>query len=64
MSETELVCERCGRVLRPWPLKRADLCSPKEWVYCIRQLDRVSEPRTQLVEEPRTHQTAEPETQL
>ena len=29
-------CLRCGRVLDPWPLRRADVCSPKHWARCIR----------------------------
>lgn len=32
-----MTCERCGREMRPWPLKRGDRCSPKDWVACIRQ---------------------------
>lgn len=31
-----VTCPRCKREARGWPLKRADLCSPKHWVYCIR----------------------------
>lgn len=31
-------CPRCGRVNDPWPLKRADVCSPKDWAVCIRVL--------------------------
>lgn len=30
-------CDRCKRELRPWPLKRGDRCSPKDWAVCIRQ---------------------------
>lgn len=31
------VCDRCGRELRDWPIQRGNRCSPKAWVYCIRQ---------------------------
>lgn len=31
-----LVCDRCGRQAVGWPLKRADVCSGPDWVYCIR----------------------------
>lgn len=27
-------CPKCGRELRPWPLKRG--CAPKDWAHCIR----------------------------
>jgi hypothetical protein len=29
-------CYRCKREMKPWPLKRADVCSSKDWVSCIR----------------------------
>lgn len=29
-------CPRCERRVEPWPLKRADVCAPREWVVCIR----------------------------
>lgn len=29
-------CPVCGRELRPWPLDRPAVCSPKSWAYCIR----------------------------
>jgi hypothetical protein len=31
-----MICPRCGRQAVGWPLKRADVCSPKNWVDCIR----------------------------
>lgn len=30
-------CDRCKRETNGWPLKRADVCSPKHWARCIRQ---------------------------
>lgn len=32
------VCPVCGRELRPWPLYRGRNCSPRDWVYCIREV--------------------------
>lgn len=34
-------CPRCDREARGWPLERADRCSPRDWVYCIRQPEAV-----------------------
>lgn len=31
-----MLCPRCKREMVGWPLKRADVCSPKYWVSCIR----------------------------
>jgi hypothetical protein len=31
-----LICPRCRREVRPWPIKRYDVCAPKDWIYCIR----------------------------
>ena len=33
---TSPVCDKCGRSVRPWPLKRGARCSPVDWAYCIR----------------------------
>lgn len=30
-------CPRCDREAVGWPLERGDRCSPRDWVYCIRQ---------------------------
>lgn len=30
------ICDKCGREVKPWPLERGNRCSPKDWVYCIR----------------------------
>jgi hypothetical protein len=32
------VCPRCKRVATGWSLRRADVCSPKDWAQCIRQM--------------------------
>jgi hypothetical protein len=31
-----MTCPKCGREWHPWPIKRPNLCAPKEWVNCIR----------------------------
>jgi len=31
-----VICPRCKRRAEGWPLRRADICSPKNWVNCIR----------------------------
>lgn len=31
-----MICAKCKRAVHPWPLQRGDRCSPKSWVYCIR----------------------------
>lgn len=31
-----MTCPRCQRETHGWPLRRADVCSPKAWVACIR----------------------------
>jgi hypothetical protein len=41
MTTGLICCPRCHREVDPWPLKRADICSPKDWAYCIRQMDNV-----------------------
>lgn len=34
----QLLCDRCGRPVVGWPLKRGgDICSPDQWVNCIRE---------------------------
>lgn len=45
-----VTCNRCGREAVGWPLARADLCSPRDWVSCIREPEsvvRVGEKRAQ-----------------
>ena len=37
LEPVAVTCDRCKREMRPWPLRRADVCSPKDWAYCIRQ---------------------------
>lgn len=32
-----VTCPRCKRWTTGWPLKRADVCSPADWVDCIRE---------------------------
>jgi len=34
-----MTCPRCKREVRPWSLRRGAKCSPKDWVYCIRNDD-------------------------
>ena len=36
-----MTCPRCKREVRPWLLKRADVCAPKDWVVCIRQYEDI-----------------------
>lgn len=38
IARAPIICPRCGRENHPWPLKRADVCSPKDWAHCIRVL--------------------------
>lgn len=33
---TERICPRCKRATDGWPLRRADVCSPRWWGRCIR----------------------------
>jgi len=37
----EVICPRCKRLAVGWPLKRADICSPKYWRNCIREPESV-----------------------
>lgn len=32
-----VTCPRCKREAVGWPLSRHDVCSPKDWVKCIRE---------------------------
>jgi hypothetical protein len=32
----DVICPRCKRKAVGWPLKRADVCSPKDWADCLR----------------------------
>jgi hypothetical protein len=36
-----VICPRCGREVHPWSLRRADVCSPDGWVYCIRTFEGI-----------------------
>jgi hypothetical protein len=36
-----VICPRCGREAKGWPLKRGDRCSPSDWVSCIRDPDLI-----------------------
>jgi hypothetical protein len=36
-----MICPRCKREAVGWPLRRADRCSPKDWVRCLREPDNV-----------------------
>ncbi len=31
-----MTCDKCGRAVYPWILKRGAVCSPKDWAHCIR----------------------------
>ena len=33
------ICPRCKRKAVGWPTKRPDVCSPVDWVHCIRNLE-------------------------
>lgn len=37
-----IICDRCGRETRDWPIKRPDVCSPKDWQYCIRTPENIA----------------------
>lgn len=37
-----IICPRCKRAVRPWPLRRADVCSPPGWSLCIRNISPIS----------------------
>ena len=37
-----MICPRCKREAVGWLLKRADVCSPKEWAHCLRELDAIA----------------------
>jgi hypothetical protein len=48
----QLLCDRCGRPVVGWLLKRADVCSPDRWENCIREPQAVLNGwRTRLVKE-------------
>lgn len=32
-----MICPRCKREAKGWPVYRADVCSPSDWVSCIRE---------------------------
>ncbi len=36
-----IVCPRCQREALGWPLRRADLCSPKGWAFCLREPEAI-----------------------
>lgn len=36
-----MICPRCKREATGWPLRRADLCSPRDWVNCIRNPEAI-----------------------
>lgn len=38
---SDIICPRCKRVAAGWPLVRADVCSPKDWYRCLRNLETV-----------------------
>ena len=38
-------CPRCGREAVGWLLKRADVCSPKDWGVCIREPETIEAKR-------------------
>lgn len=40
-DDGQLRCDRCGRVVSPWPCQRPEVCSPKDWANCIRQIEPV-----------------------
>lgn len=37
-----VICPRCKREAVGWPLKRRDICSPKDWIYCLREPNTVT----------------------
>jgi hypothetical protein len=47
-----MICPRCKRLLEPWPLKRNDMCAPKDWKVCIRTVENVrAQERRQAVKD-------------
>ncbi len=36
-----VVCPRCQREALGWPLRRADLCGPKDWAFCLREPEQI-----------------------
>ena len=38
-----MLCPRCKREAVGWPLRRADVCSPRDWAVCIREPETVEE---------------------
>jgi len=45
MEPQSLICPRCGRKVEPWPVERADVCSPKDWEVCIRTFENIEKER-------------------
>lgn len=43
------LCPRCGRPVKPWPLKRADVCAPDDFQDCIRHWPDIMKAERQLV---------------
>jgi len=42
-------CPRCRRPVKPWPLRRADICSPDDWAVCIRHWPDIAEAEGRLI---------------
>lgn len=40
-GQFHVTCPRCKREAYGWPLKRADVCAPKEWVHCLRNPETI-----------------------
>lgn len=38
-----VICPRCKRETKGWPLNRPDACSPKDWAFCIRNPETIQE---------------------
>jgi len=34
-----MICPKCKRENKPWPIKRGNNCGPKNWEHCIRWID-------------------------
>jgi len=37
-----MICPRCQREAIGWPLRRADVCAPKGWQYCLREPEAIA----------------------
>ena len=43
LLQNAVLCPRCNRMTTGWLLKRADICAPAAWSFCIRDPRRIAE---------------------